>query len=442
MDISTKIKAVSEFIKIDIWRSTDRTGWKGFRLRVLKILVITAQEFKKDKIVLQASALTYLTILSIVPVVAMLIGISKGFGIEKLIRSELDKIFFGQEVVRETIFEFAQNMLNNNKGDLIIGISIVVLFFTVMKLLNNIEEVFNSIWGKLKGRNIIRKFTDYLAIIVISPVLIILSSGVTIFVQNQLQLIGRGVQMESVVSPLAAFFVQLSSYVLIWLLFTMIYVIMPNTKVKIGYGLIAGVIAGTLFQLLQKGFITFSFLMGNYGAVYGGLAVLPLFFIFCQLSWVIVCIGGELSYAIQKVDEYIPDEKEVKFSMSEKNKIALVIVHTIVKAFENDEEPWTKKRLAICLEIPHRFVSNTVNRLVSAGILSRSLSVHGGNYMYLPALDINKIDINLVLRKLEEDGERNLHRSKVKTLPVIEESLKALYADLSKSKDNKCLKDI
>lgn len=440
--IVSKTKEAAEFIKSEIWKSTETEGWKGVRLKVIKILVITAKEFKKDNIVLQASALTYLTILSIVPVAAMIFGIAKGFGIESLIRKELDKIFIGQEVVKETIFDFAQNLLANAKGGVIIGVSIVVLFFTVMKLLNNIEVVFNSIWGKQKARVLIRKFTDYLALIVISPILIILSSGVTIFIQNQLQVIGQNGEMEALVTPVAAFFVQLSPYVLIWLLFTMIYVIMPNTKVKFVNGLIAGIIAGTLFQLVQKGFIMFSFLMGNYGAVYGGLAVLPLFFIFCQLSWVIVCIGGELSYAIQKVDEYIPDETDIKFSMAEKNKIALLIVHVIVKSFEKDEEPWTKRALSINLQIPHRFVSNAVNRLVNAGILVRSLSDKGANYIYLPALDINQIDINLVFKRLSEDGDRKLHQSKVKTVAAIEKSLNQLGADLNKSSGNKLLKDI
>ncbi|MEO9806636.1 MAG: YihY/virulence factor BrkB family protein [Reichenbachiella sp.] len=442
MSILAKTKEASEFIKTEIWKTTETEGWKGLRLRILKILIITAKEFKKDKIVLQSSALTYLTILSIVPLVAMIFGISKGFGIENLIRTELDKMFLGQEVVKDTIFEFAQNMLSNTKGGLIIGVSIVVLFFTVMKLLNNIEDVFNNIWGKQKGRNIIRKFTDYLALIVISPILIILSSGVTIFVEQQLRKIGQTGEIEAYVNPVAAFFVQLSPFVLIWLLFTMIYVIMPNTKVKFIYGLIAGVIAGTLFQIVQQGFITFSFLMGNYGAVYGGLAVLPLFFIFCQLSWTIVCIGGELSFAIQKADEYIPDEKDVKFSMAEKNKIALLIVHAIVKAFKNNEKPWTKRGLAIDLQIPHRFVSNAINRLVTSGVLARSLSDEGANYVYLPALDINQIDINFVLKKLEEDGDRKLHETEVKNLLTIEKSLDLLQVDLCKSKGNKLLKDI
>ncbi|MEP3388579.1 MAG: YihY/virulence factor BrkB family protein [Reichenbachiella sp.] len=440
--IISKTKEAAEFVKSEIWKTTETEGWKGFRLKLLKILVITAKEFKKDNIVLQASALTYLTILSIVPVVAMIFGIAKGFGIENLIRKELDKIFIGQEVVKETIFDFAQNLLANAKGGVIIGVSIVVLFFTVMKLLNNIEVVFNSIWGKQKARVLIRKFTDYLALIVISPILIILSSGVTIFIQNQLQVIGQNGEMEALVTPVAAFFVQLSPYVLIWLLFTMIYVIMPNTKVKLVNGLIAGVIAGTMFQLIQKGFITFSVLMGNYGAVYGGLAVLPLFFIFCQLSWVIVCIGGELSYAIQKVDEYIPDETDIKFSMAEKNKIALLIVHAVVKAFKKDEEPWTKRALSIKLQIPHRFVSNAVNRLVNADILVRSLSDKGANYVYLPALDINQIDIHLVFKRLSEDGDKSLHKSKVKAIGSIEQALNLLNADLSKSKGNKLLKDI
>lgn len=442
MNILNKVKEASEFINTEIWRTTKTEGWDGLKLRVLKILIITAKEFKKDKIVLQASALTYLTILSIVPLVAMIFGISKGFGIENLIRQELDKMFLGQEVVKDTIFEFAQNMLSNSKGGLIIGISIIVLFFTVMKLLNNIEHVFNNIWGKQKARNIIRKFTDYLALIVIAPILIILSSGVTIFVEQQLRMIGRTGQIEAYVTPLAAFLVQLSPFVLIWLLFTMIYVIMPNTKVKFVNGLIAGVIAGTLFQIVQQGFITFSFLLGNFGAVYGSLAVVPLFFIFNQLSWIIVCIGGELSFAIQKSEEYIPDERDIKFSMADRNKIALLIVHAIVKSFEKNEPHWTKQALAVSLHIPHRFVSNAINGLVEAEILVRSLPKKGANYVYLPALDINQIDINLVLRKLERSGENSLQGKGAKALPKIDKWLDLLQTDISQSKGNKRLKEI
>lgn len=449
MSIKERIIAVREwvqdqldFLKIGIWKSTDHTGWKGFRLKWLKIIIITAKEFVKDKVPLQASALTYLSILSIVPLVAMIFGIAKGFGIETLIQKELDKIFFGQDVVKDFIFEFAQNMLNNTKGDVIVGVSIVVLFFTVMRLLNNIEDVFNSIWGKQTSRNLIRKFTDYLAMIVVAPILIILSSGVTILIEKQLKLFAQTVQVEEYINPLLVLLVQFSPFLLIWLLFTMIYVIMPNTKVNLKSGLIAGVIAGTLFQMIQQAFITFSFLMSNYGAVYGGLAVLPLFFIFTQLSWTIVFVGGELSYAHQTVDEYIPDEKEIDFSQNEKNKIALLIVHHIVKAFENGSSPFTKKEISDLINVQHRFVSDMINKLVKGGVLIKSIMAEKNRHVYLPSKDINKIDIQFVYQQLEMWGEKIIQRQHDPSMEELSKALSGLNEEVTKSKYNKLLKDI
>jgi membrane protein len=440
-DWQAKFKSLANYLKVDIWKSTKTEGLKGYGLKWVKIAIITAKEFNKDKIVLQSSALTYLSILSIVPLVAMIFGISKGFGIENLIESELDKIFLGQEVVKDAIFGFAKNMLNNTKGNLIVGVSIVVLFFTVMRLLNNIEDVFNNIWGKKTARNLIRKFTDYLAMIVVAPILIILSSGVTIMVENQLRRIAQSVQVEEYVIPLVFFIVKYSPFLLIWLLFTMIYVIMPNTKVKIKSGLIAGVIAGSMFQFLQRGFIDLSFLMSNYGVVYGGLAVLPLFFIFNQLSWTIVFIGGELSFAHQTVDEYIPDQKDIGFSQAEKRKIALLVVHTIVKGFEIGEHPLTKRVLSEQLKIPHRFVSDAVNQLLKAGVLTKSIMSDTSRHVYLPSIDINKIDIQYVARHLDEFGEQIIctHEEAVE---VISNALGGMNEEFSNSKSNKLLKDI
>lgn len=432
----------SQYLKIDIWLLEKKGKTKPFFERALKILLITIKEFNKDQIALRASAMTYFSILSIVPLVAMLFGISKGFGIESLIQEELDKIFIGQEVVKESIFEFAQNVLNNTKGGVIVGVSIVALFFTVMKLLNNIENVFNSIWGKKTARNIIRKFTDYLALLLIAPILIILSSGVTIYVQQQLRLIGEQVPFGDYVTPFVAFSAQLSPFILIWLLFTLIYVIMPNVKVNLKSGLLAGVIAGTIFQFVQKAFISFSFLMGDYGAVYGSLAVLPLFFIFNQLSWTIVFIGGELSFAHQTVDSYIPDGDDVNLSRAEKTKMALLVATTIVKAFKEGDPALTKQMLADQLNVPHRFISDLVNRLVIAGVLTKSLSEQQEQHVYLPSLDIEKIDLQFVIKKLENIGASELYLTTDATLKSLEKAIDGLETDFTNSNNNILLKNI
>ncbi|PIB34346.1 hypothetical protein BFP72_02365 [Reichenbachiella sp. 5M10] len=443
MYLKDRLNASLKFIHSDIWKRTEVTSRaKEFWYRIVRIVMIVAYEIKKDNVVLKASATTYLSILSIVPLVAIVFGISKGFGLEGMIEEELDRLFLGQVIVKEAIFGFAQKMLENTKGGLIVGVSVVVLFFTVMRLLNNIEEVFNDIWGKQRSRNLIRKFTDYSALLIFAPILIILSSGVTFFIENKIRTFGRNSNYEDLLTPVASFFVQLSPFVLIWMLFTLIYIIMPNVRVSIRSGVIAGVIAGTLFQLLQWAFINFSFLMGNYGAVYGGLAVLPLFFVFCQLSWSIVFVGGELSYAVQVESEFIPEEKDIQFSYAERRKIALAVVHAIVKAFEQGQAPYTKMTLSKTLGIPHRFVSNAVNKLVSCGVLTKSLCEEELHHVYLPSIDINKLDVYYVSSKLEDTGVGGLYDESNAEVGAVHANLQQITAELKSSTHNKLLKDL
>lgn len=442
MNAKAYLKESLEYIHSDIWKTEEIKGIRGFWNKLLRIVLILIYEVKKDRIPLKASATTYLSILSTVPMVAIVFAISKGFGLEDLIEKELNRLFLGQKVVKDAIFGYAQNMLDNTQGGIIVGVSVVVLIFTAMRLLNNIEEVFNDIWGKQRSRNLIRKFTDYLALLIVAPILIVLSSGVTIFVEKKLRAISENSAFEGVMTPVASFFVQLSPFVLIWLLFTLIYIIMPNVRVNFKSGFIAGIIAGSLFQVLQWGFINFSFLMGNYGAVYGGLAVLPLFFMFSQLSWTIVFIGGELSYALQVEAEFIPEEKDIMFSYAERKKISLSVMHAIVKAFENGDSPYSKMSLAKHLDIPHRFVSNAVNRLVLCGVLTKSLSDEDGEHVYLPSLDINRIDLDYVMSKIEEHGVGGLYDERNEGISHINSQMTQLKEEQKKSKYNKLLKDL
>jgi len=442
MKLKKRISEIREFLERGIWKMGHVEGVRGLLYRWLRIIIITAKEFTKDKIVLKASAVAYLSILSVVPIVAMIFGISKGFGLEISIQSELAKLMPGQEVVMNQTFIFAQKMLDNAKGGVIAGISILVLFFTVMRLLNNVEAVFNSIWGEQTSRTWLRKFTDYLAIVTVAPILIIVSSSLTVFMATQIQGIGERFELVGYVTPFVQFLIQLSSYILIWLLFTLVYVIMPNTKVRFTSGIVGGVIGGTMFQFVQWGFINFQVGVASYNTIYGSLAALPLFFIFTQLSWTIVFIGGEISYAFQAADTYIPDEKNIKFSALGKKKIALVVLKSIVKSFEKGDKPYNKRQLSENLDIPHRFVSDAINHLVSSGVLTKSIAEKNERHVYLPSIDINKLDIQYVTHKLDEHGIQDFYANKNGSFESINQSLATMNEQLDKSSANKLLKDL
>jgi membrane protein len=214
----------------------------------VRTLVLTVRGFSRHQGPLRASSLTFFTLLSLVPVAAMAFGIAKGFGFERRLQQELLDKFSAQQEVVEQVIGFAQNMLDNTKGGMIAGIGIVVLFWAVIKVLGNIENAFNHIWG-VRSRTFIRKLSDYLTIMLICPVLVIMSGSVTVFITSQVSAISGRFELLQMVGPAIYVGLKLLPYTLIWVLFTLTYMIMPNTRVRFDGALLAGVIAGSAYQV-------------------------------------------------------------------------------------------------------------------------------------------------------------------------------------------------
>ena len=253
---------------------------------------------------------------------------------------------------------------------MIAGIGLIVLFWAVIKVLGQIEDSFNDIWGIKEQRTIGRMFSDYLSLMLICPVLIILSSSVTVFVTTQVNLIMEKFSILGVFSPLVFFCLKLLPYCLLWGLFTFCYIFMPNTKVRFSSGLLAGIIAGTIFQVVQWGYITFQIGVVKYNAIYGSFAVLPLFLVWLQLSWLIVLYGAELSFAHQNVDTYEFEPDALQASHRLKTLLSLQIAHHLIKNFTTGEKPLTARQISHELEIPIRFVNEILFELVKSNILS------------------------------------------------------------------------
>jgi len=223
------------FITGDIWRIRleDLPRKKSFFIKQLRIFLLSARGFDEDKCQLRASALTFYSLISIVPVAAMAFGIAKGFGFEKLLEKQLMNQFSGQEDVLTTVISFANSLLANTKGGLLAGVGIMVLFWAVIKVLGNIEYSFNDIWGIKEGRTLGRKFSDYLSVMLLCPILMILASSVTVFITTQITLITAKVALLGMFSSIIFFVLKLLPYCLIWVLFTFLYIFMPNTKINL-----------------------------------------------------------------------------------------------------------------------------------------------------------------------------------------------------------------
>jgi len=438
------IRRFLQFIKTEVWllKTSQYHPVLGFLIRQLRIILISIKGFRDHRIQLRASALTYYSLLSIVPVAAMIFGIAKGFGFEVRLENELRKMISEREEMAEVlnyVLEFANTMLANINGGLIAGVGLIFLFWSIMKLLGNIENSFNVIWQIRKPRVFARKFADYLSMMLIAPILFFLSSTITVYLSD---IAGSESIIGENLGPLLLVIVKLMPYILIFLLFTLLYVIMPNTKVQFKYALNAGFIAGIIFQITQFLYIYFQVGVGRYGAIYGSFVALPLFLIWLQISWLIVLLGAEMSFAYQNLDKYKFESEAFKISRKNRRLLTFLLMHTIVKKFETGEKPNTAAELSNELGIPVRMVRDIIYDLIEANLLVEATTASLRENAYLPAIDINLIDVGLLFERLEMSGDDRVMAEQSKQLKVFAGIQQSLYEAIYQSPANKLLRDL
>ena len=432
------------FIRVDIWRIrlADLPFGRSFLIKQLRMILLAFRGYDEDRCLLRASSLTFYTLLSIVPVAAMFFGVAKGFGFERRLQEELFNRFPGQEAVLNQVISFSNSLLEQTQGGLIAGIGMLVLFWAVLKVLGHIEMALNDIWGIKESRSWGRKFSDYLSIMLISPILVLMSGSVTVFITTRVAQITQKVELMGVISQLIFLLLKFTPYVLIWALFTFLYIIMPNTKVNFKAGLLGGVVGGTLYQIAQWGYISFQIGAAKYNAIYGSFAALPLFLMWLQISWWIVLFGAELSFANQNVDTYEYEPDCLRVSPGFKKLLALQIAHLLIKKFENGDRPLTDSQISAQLEMPIRLVHNILFDLVESGLVSEIKTQADKEFAYQPARDINNLTIQYVLEALDQKGTDNIPVARTEDYQALSDALQNFSEAMEKLPANKLLKDI
>jgi membrane protein len=438
------ITMVIDFVTTDIWRIRleDLPFGKSFIIKQLRIIILTLRGFDEDKCFLRASSLTFYTLLSIVPVVALAFGIAKGFGFKNMLKDELLERFPGQQELLTKVIGFAESLLEVTKGGVIAGIGLIILFWAVIKVLSHIEASLNDIWEIKTHRTWGRKFSDYLAFMLISPMLILVSSSTTVFITTQVTEITNNVKLLGLISPLIFFSLKLIPYVLIWILFTGIYVFMPNTKVSLKAAIIGGVIAGTIYQIFQLLYLGFQIGVSKYNAIYGSFAALPLFLIWVQISWWVVLFGAELSFANQNVDTYYYEPDSLKVSPAFKKLLTLHVAHLLIRNFSNGEPPLTDSQISKRLEIPIRLMHQILYDLVKSGLFIETRTIEDQKFGYQPARDIKGITIQSLLETIENNGIDTIPVAETEGLKVLSDVLKQFNRAMENSPVNRLLKDV
>ena len=381
----------------------------AFLIKQLRIILIVFRNFTKDRLQVQAASLTYYSLLSVVPLVAMAFAIAKGFGFESALEEELTSLMTGHDEVVEQIMVFANRMLDNTQGGVLAGVGIVVLLWSVMQLLISIENSFNEIWQVAKARSWVRKFTEYFSIMLLAPIMIILSSSITVLVTSEVQNLISEVDFLSSIGSLVMFSFKLIPYVLIWLLFTFIYMVMPNTKVSFKSAFIAGVIAGTAFQAVQWGYIHFQVGVSKYNAIYGSFAALPLFLIWLNISWLLTLIGAEVAYANQFVGEIKNEIDGKKLSLRQQHIVAMMLASRLAYNFENGKEPETAHELCVALDLPFGVTSRVLSVMRDVHLVIEvdieNDSEHRG---FMPARNLESMTVGNLVTEINKCGETKM----------------------------------
>lgn len=389
------------FLSVGIWRvDTNGIGTiKGWLYDIIKSFILTYRNIDSSKLNSHAAALTYNSILSIVPLLAVLFAIARGFGLQNLVQSELTGYFAGQKDMLERAMVFIDKSLEYAQSGIFLGVGVLVLLYTVINLISSIEDNFNLVWRIKKGRSYYRQFTDYLALLLIAPIFIVCNAGLSIVLSSSLdwEIIGL------VISP----FIKILPFIITIFLFTFFYIYIPNTKVNFTSALFAGIIAGGSFQIFQMIYISGQIWISKYNAIYGSFAAVPLLLLWMQLSWFIVLIGVELSFSFQNINKFYFEKETDNISRRYKDFVLLMIATLIVKRFEKGEKPYTANELSEQYKIPTRLTNDTLYFLQEIGIILETPSEKDPIPAYIPAIDINKITVSYLFRKVDLYGSED-----------------------------------
>ncbi len=430
------------YFKEDIWytNSKNLTYFQYVALKYVKILLLAADAFVRDFCILRASALTLYTMLSIVPIIAMLFGVSKGFGYQKILEQYLLEQIPEQETMMLQLIGFAEKLLDNTKGGIVAGIGIIVLFWTVIKVISNIEEAFNWIWKVEKGRPVGKKVGDYLSLMLLAPLLLITSSSITVFVTTQITGLIQAIDVPDFGTALVLYLLNFSPMVIMWLLFSFVFIFMPNTKVQWQSGILAGVITGTIYTLVQWGYLKLQIGVSSYNAIYGSFAALPLFIVWLQIAWVIVLFGSEISFFHQNFESYRHHDKYSHISFAMKKILALQILHLIVKQFAAAEKPLTAVDISGQTALPVSVVLQIISFMIESGLIVELKAGESEDAGYQPALDPNRLTIASVIEALENCGSNKM--PDVVGIEPFVQAIGAFHNKIEADADNRLIKEI
>lgn len=441
--LKNNILSIWHFLTIDIWRITENELTKSKRISILllKKLILSFRGFFEDNLMMKASALTYYTLLAIVPTLALIIAIGKGFGVQNSIEKFVSGLFSSNQDVLPYVMNFVSNYLEQAHGGLFVGIGIALLLWSVMSMFRQIEHNFNNVWNVQKSRSIIRQFTTYFSLMLLVPVLIVIATSLSNMIDPYIEYMSQKTE-NNFLSWLYKTLITLLPFFVYWLLFTFVFIMIPNTKVKFIHALFAGIVTGTLFQTFQYLYINGQINLTKYNAVYGSFAFLPLLLFWLQISWVIVLYGAKLSYVSQNIAFHNFEKETKNISRRYKDYTTIIVLKEIILRFNNNELPASDQDIANKYNIPIKLTQDILSLLTKAEIVRETYIEQSNIKTYVPALDTHKITLALLIERIETLGNENFKLKVDESSNGIWGKLIEIKKDYSESLNSVLIKDL
>ena len=375
---------------------------KSLSIKAIKdILISLYEDFMAKRVLASASRLTYSTLLALVPILAVVFAIARGFGYSIYIEEWFRDLFKAQPDATEIIIGFVNSYLINTKKGVFLGIGLLFMLGTVLMLISTIEETFNDIWLVRKPRSMFRTFTDYMALLFALPIGIVAISGLSIWMQA----FNRHLIDITIIGPLMKFAIELIPYVVLSAVFVGLYVFMPNTKVRVRSALLPGIAAGVSMQLFQLIYVNSQIWVSNYNAIYGSFAVIPLFMLWMQISWTIILVGAELSYTIQNHDEFLSSNSQSELSYKTRFALSAKIMSIICKRFAEGGQAYNSMQLKLQLGISMRVLSRLLYDLQQIHFITEIMhDDKGEEVLFQPAEALDILTIGELHSRLAQLG--------------------------------------
>ncbi len=431
------IGKIKDFFTHGVWQTgPDKLSGKSWwAVRQLRVVIFTARGFGRHDTPIRSAALSFFTVMSLVPILALVFVVFKGFGMEQTFYDYLYDLFPTYRPLVDQIVVFIGNLLGRTRDGVMVTGAFFVLIWAVIQVFGNVEGAFNNIWEVKRSRSFVRRFTAYMALMILVPILLLAANSLFVGMRHKVEVFTGNLGAELLFG--------FAGLVIVTLMFSLIYYVLPNTEVKYKNALKAGVVAGIGFSIFQ---VVYVFIQGNlsaYNAIYGTFAAIPLFLLWLQISWQILLFGGELSFAMQNIHDFVAEHNARNFSYDNRCKIMIATMVIVIRNYLDGEGLSTAENIAAELGIPVRAVRSVAGELEEDGmVLFVQIEGRGKSDAMAPARDPHSIKFFDVIAAVTGHGAEIPHLHSSPLMTRIDATYAKVKDDVRGSGDNLLLTDL